>query len=637
MVSRRDFIKSSTVLGAAAVGAPALILPKKSWAQAATAVAAGPLDPATQPRWVNSLPNPLDQASLYIPTGMATVGGKTIPAYDLRIRQFLANPGLFRPNGRTPLGATTKVWGYGTALQAPTFPGRTFQFARGTRAQVAYNNQLGTARNPLPSFLPIDTTIEWANTGNNGATAPVPLVAHLHGGDSNYLSDGLPDAWETPGAALKGVKWSKPYIYDNVQEAGHLWYHDHALGVTRTNVYSGLAGNYFIRGVDELFLIGAKRLPAWPYEVPLVLQDRNFLADGSLFYPSDPSLYPDLTADQIAGLPNPTHLPEFFGDVMLVNGVAWPNLDVERRQYRLRLLNGSDSRVYSLKIEQGANSVPMYVIGTELGMLNNPALVADRLTIAPGERYDVVVDFTGKTGGFILTNTANSPFRGNKENVYGAGDPPGSTGEIMRFSVVKPLSSVPVTSISPTTNLRPISGPLPAMPAPVKTRKILLFEGSDPYGRLMTTLGPVDSIGGFAGTRNFKDPITETPALNSTEIWEFYNTTVDAHPIHMHLVDFRVLDRQDFTIAGGDPNANVGSVDRGGYTYGTIDDPTTIAKVGTPTPPPATEAGPKDTVATIPGTVTRVIATFKRRGPYVYHCHILSHEDHEMMRPYEVR
>jgi spore coat protein A len=631
MYSRRQFIKTSSLIGAASIAAPSLILPRQSWAQAV----AGPLDPVTQPRFVNQLPNPLDPAFNYLPTGTAKIGGKVVPAYNLQIRQFLADPGLFAANGATPLGATTKVWGYGTALQAPTFPGRTFQFPKGTRAQVSYNNQLGTARNPLPNLFPVDATLDWANPANVGALSPVPLVAHLHGGDSNYLSDGLPDAWETPGARQKGVLWSKPYVYDNAQEAGHLWYHDHALGITRTNVYAGLAGNYFIRGVDELFLIAAKRLPVWPYEVPIVIQDRNFLSDGSLFYPSDPTLYPDLTDEQIAALPNPTHLPEFFGDVVLVNGKAWPRLDVEPRQYRLRLLNGSDSRVYSLKLEQGTNTVPMYVIGTELGMLNAPAAVGDRLTIAPGERYDVIVDFSGKTGGFILTNTANSPFRGDKEEIYGAGDAPGTTAEVMQFSVVKPLSVIPATTLP--ANLRPISGPLPAMPAPVVTRRILLFEGTDPYGRLMTTLGPVDPVGALQGTLNYKDPITETPKLGTTEIWEFYNTTVDAHPIHMHLVDFRVLDRQDFTIDGMDPNAGVGTVERGGYTYGIIPDPTTIAKVGFATPAPATEAGRKDTVATIPGTVTRVIATFNRPGPYVYHCHILSHEDHEMMRPYEVR
>ncbi len=626
MVSRRSFLASTTVIGAATAShLPAL-------AQV-VAPAPTPLDPLTQPRFVNALVNPLAPAYTWTPTTVST--GAVRATFNLRIQAFTAQLGLRNPANGRPLG--TRLWGYASGGQAPTFPARSFQVATGTRIQVSYNNALVDNRGrPLPNPMPVDTTIEWANPGNLGALAPVPLVAHLHGSDSQYLSDGLPDAWETPGAVLRGALWSKPYTYDNAQEAGHLWYHDHALGITRTNVYMGLAGNYFIRGADEVRLAATRSLPTFPYEVPLVIQDRMFLSDGSLFYPSDPGLYPfdPGTGFPPAQTPPVTHLPEFFGDHILVNGAPWPNLDVEPRQYRLRVLNGSDSRVYDLRIETGTvpgagAQAPMWVIGNELGLLNAPAPVSV-LSIAPGERYDVIVDFTGRAGqSFVMTNSANAPFPNGDPVVAGV------TDQVMRFRVNRPLNRTrPVTTLP--ANLRPVSGALP-VPNPAsatRTRRILLVEGTDPLGRLMTMLGPVDPVasagGPVQGTLFYRDPVTENPAVGATEIWEFYNATVDAHPIHMHLVDFRILNRQDFD------SAVVSAKDMGGGYVGGLLDPAQIAFTGPVITPNAAEAGKKDTAIMYPGQVTRVMATFKRPGSYVYHCHILSHEDHEMMRPYRV-
>lgn len=624
MFTRRSFLKAGAGVGAAA------FLPLGLHSGKAAAAAAGPLDPLLQPRFVNPLPNPLDPGFIFVPTGFARDPEnprRAIPAFDLQIRQIKASYGLRDPRSGRLLGTTS--WGYGTARQAATVPGRSFLIPRGTRVQVTYNNRLLDARGqPLPHLLPIDTTIDWANPGNLGALAPVPLVAHLHGSDSQYLSDGLPDAWETPGEDFTGGLWSKPYIYDNSQEAGHLWYHDHALGITRLNVYAGLAGNYFIRGEDETWLAAHHGLPAWPYEIPLVLQDHQFLANGEMFYPSEDPEYAPFA---------PTHLPEFFGDVMLVNGMAWPQLAVEPRPYRLRLLNGSDSRVYELRIETGTapgagQRAPMYVVGNELGLLNAPVPV-EVLRIAPGERYDIVVDFSALKGrALTLTNSANAPYPDADAPV------PGVSDQLMQFRVVKALGKTP-RAVLPD-NLRPISGPLPpALPATAATRRILLVEGTDKVGRLMTMLGPIDPEQSplLQGTLFYKDPVTERPRLGSTEIWEFYNTTVDAHPIHMHLVDFRVLDRQPFTLDGGDPNAGLEAKDMGdGYTGGIIRDPASIGFSGAAEAPGAWEAGRKDTAVMFPGTVTRVMATFRRPGTYVYHCHILSHEDHEMMRPFEV-
>jgi spore coat protein A len=481
----------------------------------------------------------------------------------------------------------------------------------------------------------------------------VPAVAHLHGGDSAYLSDGLPDAWATPFegqeggtapnggpilAPQQGRLFAKPYTYENLQEAATLWYHDHALGITRTNVYMGLAGFYILRDANENALRDTGVLPKHPYEVPIVIQDRMFTADGSLFYPS--------TAQ--GNLPQPTHLPEFFGNAILVNGKTWPKLDVEPRKYRLRMLNGSDSRFYDMRFEifaKGAQIEPgkgtpvrVLVIGDELGLLDTPAApeltarpgipgVPGVLAIGPGERYDVIVDFTGLPQGtrVVITNTARSPYPD------GAKPENKLTDRLMAFDVTLPLNEeVPEATVDIGTNLRPQSGPLP-IPSTlnVPVRRILLFEGTDALGRLQTMLGPVDPdpATGQVGTLTFKDPITERPALDSTEIWEFYNTTVDAHPLHMHLVDFRILDRQTFT------GTLTPKVNSDGSNGAILSD---IVKTGSPLPVSAWEAGKKDTAKMFPGEVIRVLVSFRRRGEYVYHCHILSHEDHEMMRPYEV-
>lgn len=635
MVSRRDFLRSAGALGVASIATPGALFPRKAIAQAVTAA----LNAKQVPQFVQILPNPLDPGFIFQPD---TTGGSS---YTLQITEFAQQLGLTSARG-TPLSTT--VWGYGTAGQLGTFPGRTFEVQQGQAITVTYvNNLVDALGNPLPNRMPVDTTLDWANPGAVGGLTPVPAVAHLHGGDSQYLSDGLPDAWATPFegqedgttilAPQSGRLFAKPYTYENTQEAGTLWYHDHALGITRTNVYMGLAGFYILRDANENSLRASGVLPSHPYEVPVVIQDRLFTADGSLSYPSAAT----------GNLPNPTHLPEFFGNVVLVNGKTWPKLDVEPRKYRLRMLNGSDSRFYDMRFEYftqnrqvtpgGGVPVPVLVIGNELGLLDTPAApeltgrpglpgVAGVLAIGPGERYDVIVDFSGMPAGsrVVITNTARSPYPDASlpENNL--------TDRLMAFDVTLPLSATPNASVDIGVNLRPVSGPLP-IPSDVgvPTRRILLFEGTDALGRLQTMLGPVDQdpVTGQVGTLTFKDPITERPGVNTTEIWEFYNATVDAHPLHMHLVDFRILDRQTFT---GTLTPKVNSDGSNGAIL------SNIVKTGAPLPVSAWESGKKDTAKMFPGEVIRVLVSFKRQGEYVYHCHILSHEDHEMMRPYEV-
>jgi spore coat protein A len=592
-------------MGVGSAAAAGLLLPMGLLPRSARAQSVPVLNAAAQPKFVNQLPNPLAPSYIYQPTGIDPATG--LPLYEISAQQIRHDAGLVDPTTNTRLKHT--AWAYGTRLQPAVYPGYTFNLRSGSAVKARYSNALSSIA--YPTDVPVDQTLDWADplNANNPEgivyTGPVPLVAHQHGGDTEALSDGVPDAWYTPGNQITGRLFNAQYTYDNRQEAAHLWYHDHAVGVTRLNVYMGLAGNYFLRDQNEDFI----KLPQYPYEVPLLIQDRTFLSNGELYYASADPTIPF----------SPTHLPENFGDTILVNGVAWPVLDVEPRKYRFRILNGSDSRVYDMAL---SNNMPFIQIGSDLGLLNSPVPV-QMLSVAPGERCDIVLDFAKMVGQtIVLTNSAPAP--------YPSGDPvdPSTTAQVMAFRVSLPLSGAPDRPLP--SNLRPISGPVPVISNPVRTRKILLFEGTDSRGRLQTMGGIVDSSRPtLNGTLTFHDPITENPQVGDTEIWEFYNTTGDAHPIHMHLVDFRIINRQKF---GGKitPKTNTD-----GSTGGVLDEGS-IHLLGKPRNPPANELGKKDTAKMFPGEVTRVIAKFKRSGEYVWHCHILSHEDHEMMRPWYV-
>lgn len=618
MANRRNVLK------AGGAGLLSIFTAPKSFAQTASAM----LNTTVKRQFTQRMPNPLDPANQFAPD----VSGGT--AYTLKIREFKANLGLVDP--ATGKSVATTLWGYGASSQAPTYPGRTFNLRRGVPISVRYVNELMNSSGPLPYRLPLDTTIDWANPGNLGGRAPVPLVAHRHGGDQGTYSDGLPEAWSTPDVNGNGMPdyrgrlYSPSFTFDNSQEAAHLWYHDHALGVTRLNVQMGLAGHYFIRDSNEDYLVRCGNLPAYPYEVPVCIQDRQFTATGELNYPATDPANP--TA------PNPTVMPEFFGDVMVANGVPWPRFDAEPRLYRLRLLNGSDSRVMTLSLVPEnftGTRLTFWQIGTELGMMDSPVAMTS-LTLAPGERADVLVDFSRIIwwwhGKVIVMNSAATPFP--------AGLPPvaGVTDRVMAFSVTKPLgyysySLSALNRYSIPDNLRPVNGPLSvAATSRVKVRKLMLFEGTDAYGRIQTMLGTVNPAAGNPagsgfGTFLYTDPVTENISAGSTEIWELYNTTVDAHPIHLHQTGFRILDRQGFT--GTLLPKPMGFGATGGYL-------THVALSGSPAAALPNEQGPKDTVLTYPGQVTRIAVTFNRPGEYVWHCHILSHEDHEMMRRFVV-
>ncbi len=360
-------------------------------------------------------------------------------------------------------------------------------------------------------------------------------------------------------------------------------------------------------------------------EIPIVIQDRSFNADGSLFYPDTRAFFDEVTGPYLPeGDLSPIWNPEFFGNTMMVNGNTWPYLDVDRARYRLRFLNGCQARFLILDFSR-IPGVEVWQIGNEGGFLTEPVnLTADhgnRLLMGLAERADVIVDFSKvRPGEYVLGNVG-------PDEPYGGGDPgtdfevadPASTGQVMRFHVMRGRA---VDLSTPPRFLR-----LPAiaeLPAPARTRPLALLEEMSaavddaPVEALLGTVaGDPNVAAGLWTKRLWMDPITENPAEGDTEVWEFYNATGDAHPMHVHEVSFEVLNRQDIL----------------------VDEETEEVRVvpgSSPQPPEPWETGFKDTVTAYPGQVTRIRAQFKVPGQYVWHCHIVEHEDNEMMRPYRV-
>ncbi len=533
--------------------------------------------PADQhPKFVNALPSP---------PRINAMGGGT---YNIGMEESSQYLGLFDSNG-SPVNTTT--WGY-SYNGNKMYLGPTFITKKDVPVDVKWINNLGTAHDHL---LPVDHSIHMAHPTNGVAT-----VVHLHGGHVESASDGYPEAWFTQNWAEKGAEFKKQtYHYTNDQEAGTLWYHDHALGITRLNVYAGLAGMYLLRDNNELSM----NLPTGNYERELIVQDKQFSTDGSMYFPallSDPEAADFPTNPAI----EPTIFPEFFGNYILVNGMVWPKLDVQPTKYRFRVLNASDSRFYIFKLSNNAN---FQQIGTEGGFLNSPVTL-NQLILAPGERADIVIDFASMAGQSVtlLNFGPDMPFMGLAAAQMPAD--PATTGQIMRFNVG---TSATASFTIPNTLRQPIQ----YLGQETKTRQLLLLEGTDEFGRLMPSLGTAAD-----GALGWMDPTTENPVINETEVWEIYNNTGDAHPIHVHQVMFQLLDRQEFT---GDLDPITSQL-------------TNIQLVGAPIAPEANEMGWKDTYIIPPGHVARYKVKFDLAGKFVWHCHILSHEDHDMMRPFEV-
>lgn len=562
----------------------------------------------------------------------------------------------------------TTVYAYGKKGDPATFhyPAFTVEVEKDQPVRVKWINDLvDSSGKYLKHILPVDQTIEWANpagaapTGSSVYTGPVPISTHVHGAHVTPESDGHPLAWHLPaasdlpaGIAKQGSMYGEsPVIgaahedgaayfrYTNDQPATALWYHDHTMGMTRLNVYAGLAGFWFVRDAagEPANLPGPSPKLGEPagtkyYEIPLAIQDKSFKADGSLFYPDSREFFDGFTGPyepEVESTP-PVWNPEFFGEVMMVNGRTWPYLDVEPRKYRLRMLNGCNARFLILAFDQAAKDagVKFTVIGNEAGLLPDAPLVRDELILSPAERFDVIVDFSGLAAGakVVLKNLGpDEPFKGlgNPEN--GPAANPETTGQVMQFNVV--ASTGADTSATPAT-LPAIAALDPNAAAATRDltlHEIVYMQGDDEY--------PTEAKMGtlLTGAHEFMDPVTETPKLNTTEIWRIINFTADAHPIHLHLTQFQVLDRTPID-AEGLLNAQQA------YLANNSNPTPVLANFVTGAPEPAFpwEGGYKETVTAPPGMVTRVIAKFDILGNYVWHCHIVEHEDNEMMRPFTV-
>ncbi len=671
------------------------------------------------------------------------------------VTHYTIGIGQFSDAGVCPALGETSLWGFmptkglgdyitpthlaGLIVAKGSSPGVHHDKAQ--PIQLTFQNLL-FVKKPI---IPVDTTIPGANQAINRT------AVHFHGGKVPWISDGGPFDWFDPYGnhglsflnnqvlnphALPG---SAEYYYPMNQTARFGWYHDHAFGITRINAYSGIASGILIRDGYEANLINhglPNYVEAGGNEIPLVFQDKIFVgADinakdplwsslvaktattpGSLWYGHtyEPN-QPDGTGRWDLGgggltLPDPSNIPEFFGDTMLVNGTVFPKATVQARRYRLRLLNACNARFLNLQlyvadgspngITLGSNGVPTNTpfknaatgqatflqIGTEGGFLANPvqvpssvpfqitdpnfgatgsldpSQVAKSLLVAPAERPDLIVDFKGYAGkSIILYSDAPAPYpSGDDRNDYfpgwnvgtglfGVGNPvngttlPGfgpNTRVLMRFDVVAAsgTADLPLT-IKPTTDLTSGIDPtlLPSWgwtdhqavyhALHLSPRFLTLNETFDAYGRLIQILGNANAWQGAAYT----DPATEVVNKGATEVWEIFNNTGDTHPMHFHLVNVQIINRQTVDL-GSAPNYNM---------------------TGPVIPPAANEIGWKETVQMYPGTVTRVIMQFNladivtakgnvihtphspRTGgnEFVWHCHILEHEEHDMMRP----
>jgi spore coat protein A len=743
MVTRREFLKLAALAGAG-LAVPARLRTLSVYGQA---VAQTPLAGSAIPQFVDPLPL-LSVAGGPIETILAGEGEIT-----LGMQEFQASvmPSTFVPATAPYTG--TWVWGYRAGVTptnpAGTYIGPVIVATRGQPTQIRFVNNLGdTANTHIVAWVnATDQTIHWADPLNaednmcammaapmmtptmgcgDHYVGPIPAVPHLHGGEVPPVLDGGPDAWFTSDGVYHGHGYySKAgaapneaiYRYPNTQEAAPIWFHDHVLGVTRLNVYAGLAGAYLIHDPGltlptGLHPVGLQQGVGGPvdFTIPLVLQDRMFDVNGQLFFPN-------------LGI-NPQHpywVPEFVGDTIVVNGKVWPFLNVQPRRYRFLFINGSNARTYELFMMNPLTKVmgpPIWQIETDGGYLDAPvkidpnAVVLPRLVLMPGERAGVIVDFAAFAGQtLILRNVGRTP--------YPKGAPPnGSTlGRILQIRVgpgpvadasYDPASGVPLRP--PMIRLvNPAAGALAAGVTPARTRQLTLNEVMG-----MATVvngvaypgGPVEILvnntkwDGLSvatdvypgGVRPDFQPVTihgitdyysEIPNEGETEVWEIVNLTADAHPIHTHLAQFQLLNRQSFNLnkynkaynalfpasTALDPMTGLpypGGVFIGGFgpplnyytgnprALGGNPDITPFLQ-GPVMPPSANEAGWKDTILTPPGMVTRFVVRYAPTDRtindpnlaypfdpnagghgYVWHCHIIDHEDNEMMRPYAV-
>jgi len=529
---RREFLKAgllaagATVLGAQAPAPPDIELEAP--------LSPPPLDVSVLARFVDRLPIPPQARPVESGGRDGKETASSVARYRIEMREFFGRAHRDLPAAR--------MWGYEGAS-----PGPTFEVRKDRPIEIEWINRLPTAH-----LFAVDTSL-------HGAEADKPrvrTVVHVHGARVTPDNDGYPEKWFAAGG-------SALYHYPNAQDAAMLWYHDHALGITRLNIFAGLFGVYFIRDEVE----DALGLPRGRYEIPLLVCDRAFDRRGQLDYPIGP----------LFGHP---WVPEFSGNAILLNGKLFPFIEVEPALYRLRVVNVSNGRTFTISLSSG---LPLFQIGSDQGLLAAP--VETRVVeLAPAERADLMIDFRGNGGRTVTLQNEGA--------------------EIMQFRISTGATSPqrPLPS-----RLRDVKRMAPSRAA--RTRILTLDEYFDSRGRVVRSL--------LNGTR-WSAPVTERPRLGSTEIWALVNLTRDAHPVHLHGVRFQVLDRRAIDVAAFQKNRS-------------------LVYTGTAKEPSAAESGWKDTVRADPGAVTRIIVPFESfAGLYSWHCHILEHEDNEMMRPFEI-
>ena len=602
-----------------------------------------PLDPLTIPKYTTQLMKP----PVYRPYPMKYCEVKNGRRYK-KIKHFY----------RIDIGETyaqmlphgypkTKVYGYGGLVISPrtgrtrymmSSPGPTFEARKGIPIEVKWVNKLRGKH-----MFPVDPTLHWANPnhmsmhpakpwpayppGFREAQEPIPVVSHLHGGEVDSYSDGHPEAWFTHNKKYGPAYVPSNDLYPNKQEVSTLWYHDHALGITRLNVYAGLAGFYILRELKKSrcysdTLEGRVNLPSGKYEMPLLIQDRLFNTDGSLRF-NEIGLDPE---------EHPYWVPGILGDTIVVNGKVWPNMYVDRCVYRFRLLNGSNSRIYNFKF---SNGMKFTQIGSDGGYLKHPTLLSS-LLLAPGERADILVDFSKIIPGtkILILNDANAPLP------FGGPPNPDTVGQIMQFTITHRKPRLRPVILPKTLNH--IEELIPDKP----DRIVTLNDKNGPNGPLQMLLN--------GQTWSMTPP--EEQEVGSTQDWCIVNMTPGAHPIHIHLIQFQVISRQNYNA-----EEYLKEWEKANGTLPLKNSPITIPieeyLTGESFPPNNNEVGWKDTVVVNPGQITRIrvrIAPLNlpackvepgdnyfpfdpTKGPgYVWHCHLLDHEDNEMMRPMKI-
>lgn len=703
MPTRREFLKTVVIAGTAVAlfrGAEG-----KVWAYAQS--------PKLR-KFVAPLPG--------IGSGMPVANPTTNPDYPGADFYSMAAQ-QFEQQMHPDLPNKTRLWGYvDLASNQQAYAGPLIVAQRGKPVVVRMKNNL-----PAKHLLPVDTSLP----GSGTTEAENRMTLHLHGGYGPWTSDGGPFSWFTPsgivgatdGSAgpsflngVAGQPGTGDYYYPNDQSARLVWYHDHAMGITRLNAYAGMAAGYVITDpVNDALTAGDSPLvPGLAHTIPLILQDKSFkvTADqwgrpGDLWYPSvyeheDPNARWDL-GDPSDGftsfkplLPGPSCVPEAFFDTPVINGVAYPYAEVQPRRYRVMALNGSQARFFNLQLyyESAANPGepdfgkpgPAFIqIGTEGGLLPEPVVLNNppvqiqtncdgsvncdgpfNLLMAPAERADFIIDFSSVPAGssLILYNDAPAPFPGgDPRNDYYTGNPdqtgiggapstqPGygpNTRTLMQIRVTALQGAADPMNFQSTLDALEAALPgayrdshqpygefdldpnIPGIRREIKT----LNEDFDAYGRLLQRIGTDQQLYGDSYGRNYMDDPTEVYDQDETVIWDIYNTTGDTHPMHFHVVNVQVLGRATFDAS--------------------IPNQISFLQTSPWTPPDPNYRGWKETVRINPGEVTRVIMNFSlpdvpfpvpgspRPGlqnahEYVWHCHILEHEEHDMMRPLMIR